>query len=197
MRNILTSTCGCICVPCGEGTRLCPTNNICIDNKDWCNGVKDCADDETDCTTTVITTLPPPTTGVSIIGIKPCPLPKCPPEYKVVFKNITNTKAEHWEKETLFTTHNTKGPTKKPIKSGIKTGVKTTNRKPSNTKNPPRKPQKLVKKECPEFECVSTKPIPTITGQNPEPCPEVLCPEGYILQEYDISTIEIIDPCLK
>ena len=41
--------CGCQCVPCPSGTRLCPTSNVCIQTSLWCNGVEDCPDDERDC----------------------------------------------------------------------------------------------------------------------------------------------------
>lgn len=60
MRSMLTATCGCVCKPCPEGKRLCPTSDICIDEAMWCNGVQDCPDDEKGCPTTV----PPETTTI-------------------------------------------------------------------------------------------------------------------------------------
>lgn len=61
LRSVITSTCQCICKPCEEGTILCPTSGVCINETLWCNGVKECPDDETGCeipttiTTTIIT----------------------------------------------------------------------------------------------------------------------------------------------
>ncbi|XP_054708363.1 hemocytin-like [Uloborus diversus] len=55
--------CNCNCVSCAEGTILCPSNGICIKEEQWCDGIKDCADDETDCPTTpTVSTLSPTTT---------------------------------------------------------------------------------------------------------------------------------------
>lgn len=49
LQSVITELCGCTCKPCPPGMRLCPTSNICIREADWCNGVKDCPDDETGC----------------------------------------------------------------------------------------------------------------------------------------------------
>ncbi|XP_016844891.1 hemocytin [Nasonia vitripennis] len=48
-RPVVTELCGCICLPCPAGTRLCPTSLTCIDESKWCNGVLDCPDDEENC----------------------------------------------------------------------------------------------------------------------------------------------------
>lgn len=52
MQSVLTTTCACICKPCGENKMLCPNSNVCMNISAWCNGVKDCPDDEINCTTT-------------------------------------------------------------------------------------------------------------------------------------------------
>lgn len=49
MRSVVTELCGCVCKPCLVGMRLCRTSNICINEELWCNGIKDCPDDETNC----------------------------------------------------------------------------------------------------------------------------------------------------
>lgn len=55
--------CDCACEPCPEGTKLCPTSNYCLDVTSWCNGYKECSDDEKDCpTTTEYLTTPESTT---------------------------------------------------------------------------------------------------------------------------------------
>lgn len=41
--------CSCICQPCPTGTRLCPTDGVCVDEKNVCDGIQDCSDDEIDC----------------------------------------------------------------------------------------------------------------------------------------------------
>lgn len=88
-------SCDCQCQPCKNGTKLCPTSNVCLDKYLWCNGIQDCPDDEIDCpviTTTKTTTSTPAatttvteeaTTFVPILppkkrGPGPCPEIKCP-----------------------------------------------------------------------------------------------------------------------
>ncbi|CAG0914107.1 unnamed protein product [Notodromas monacha] len=53
--------CECKCRECPAGERLCPTSNDCTKIDKWCDGVRDCADDELDCPTLMsITTTPNP-----------------------------------------------------------------------------------------------------------------------------------------
>uniref|UniRef100_A0A481MQJ2 Hemolectin n=1 Tax=Nipponaphis monzeni TaxID=196483 RepID=A0A481MQJ2_9HEMI len=92
------SNCDCKCESCKNGTKLCVTSNICINESLWCNGIQDCPDDEINCSTTTIkistplttTTVAPTTTFTehvtSFITIIPpkkrnqglCPEIKCP-----------------------------------------------------------------------------------------------------------------------
>lgn len=51
-QGVLTSSCNCICKPCPEGMRLCPSINYCLNETSWCNGVVECPEDELDCPTT-------------------------------------------------------------------------------------------------------------------------------------------------
>lgn len=48
-QNERTGNCECVCKPCPRGFRICPTSRICIEEVKWCDGIKDCADDEKDC----------------------------------------------------------------------------------------------------------------------------------------------------
>ncbi|XP_072943853.1 hemocytin-like [Epargyreus clarus] len=69
--------CECHCEPCANGTRICPTSKVCLPLEKWCDGLEDCPDDETACTTrpvvteTMVTTVAPtaaatkPTTAVT------------------------------------------------------------------------------------------------------------------------------------
>ncbi|XP_064455887.1 hemocytin-like isoform X2 [Ornithodoros turicata] len=45
----LDQSCKCKCEYCPMGQMLCPTSQECIDETKWCNGVKDCPDDEVNC----------------------------------------------------------------------------------------------------------------------------------------------------
>lgn len=129
LRSIVTSTCGCICQPCKEGTKLCLTSNICINETSWCNGVKDCPDDETNCEESFEAVLIPhllitkPTVSELQNIVKECPVPSCPPGYKVVFKKPTVLKPIKAGPSTMFSTYSSKGITN--VKGGVKgSGVK-------------------------------------------------------------------------
>lgn len=101
MSTTSVSSCKCECKPCENGTRLCPTSNVCLNESFWCNGIQDCPDDEINClttTTTTTTTIPTTTTTTTIPtttvadevttyisitkpkkrGQGPCPEIKCP-----------------------------------------------------------------------------------------------------------------------
>jgi von Willebrand factor len=58
-QNEHTSDCNCICKPCPQGFRICPTSRICIREEQWCDGIEDCADDEKDC-------IEPPPPGMNV-----------------------------------------------------------------------------------------------------------------------------------
>lgn len=61
----LTEKCECLCEPCLNNTKICPTSKICLPLDKWCDGLQDCPDDELECTTiptvteTVVTTVLP------------------------------------------------------------------------------------------------------------------------------------------
>jgi von Willebrand factor len=50
-RGVPIKDCKCVCKPCEQGYRICPTNNKCIRMEQWCDGVTDCEDDEIGCPT--------------------------------------------------------------------------------------------------------------------------------------------------
>ncbi|XP_041977645.1 hemocytin isoform X2 [Aricia agestis] len=95
----LTKDCQCLCEPCANGTRICPTSKLCLPLERWCDGLQDCPDDERDCTTTAVTivetvkttviptvaqirsTPAPPTTPAPVV----CPPVECPPNYIVSY----------------------------------------------------------------------------------------------------------------
>ncbi|KAG1664959.1 SCO-spondin [Nymphon striatum] len=43
-----TNSCSCDC-KCKDNHRLCPTDDICIPDPEWCDGIQTCTDDETGC----------------------------------------------------------------------------------------------------------------------------------------------------
>ncbi|XP_050525527.1 hemocytin [Daktulosphaira vitifoliae] len=84
------SNCDCTCEYCKNGTRLCQTSNICLNESFWCNGIQDCPDDEVNCPS-IITTTPMTTTeyteviqfNIPVIPnkvkkVSECPEIKCP-----------------------------------------------------------------------------------------------------------------------
>lgn len=98
------SSCDCLCKPCENGTKLCPTSNVCLDKYLWCNGIQDCPDDEINCpaiTTTTTTTMSTTTSSAeefnTVIppikrGHGPCPEIKCPEGQIARILNSAQTK---------------------------------------------------------------------------------------------------------
>ncbi|CAK9818181.1 SSPO [Anthophora quadrimaculata] len=189
MRPIVNELCNCVCKSCPDGTRHCPTSNVCVDENLWCNGVQDCPDDEKDCPKTetspkesttqrIESTTSMPTTVSSIL----CENPSCPPGYKTVLK--TSQRAEyhgnrfhkksgikplrgHWSR--------TKGLRKyaKEHLNNIHTAV---------SKN---------EIECPQFTCVPIKHPPIFDNNTPQTCPEVSCPSGYTVVYEKLSMYKL------
>nr|XP_053625822.1 hemocytin isoform X2 [Plodia interpunctella] len=96
------TTCECLCSPCPNTTKICPTSKLCLPLEKWCDGLQDCPDDELGCTTstttvtiepTVVTTVAPsaaamisttvPVTTVTTPKPVECPPVECPPGYLV------------------------------------------------------------------------------------------------------------------
>lgn len=102
LKSVVTSTCACVCQPCEKGTVLCPTSNICINATSWCDGVKDCPDDESDCAspTTEMMTTPTPTEQPE----NRCPEMVCPPKYELVPK-LTHGDELRAHLPTMFSTY--------------------------------------------------------------------------------------------
>ncbi|KAK4875849.1 hypothetical protein RN001_012271 [Aquatica leii] len=182
LKSVLTSTCNCVCEPCKVGTVLCPTSNICIDEDSWCNGVKDCPDDETGCVTT-----PELIETTSVVPKKECIIPKCIETYEPV--KVSDSDSTPWNRKTAFTT--------KSANSGVKTGAKIT-KNPVSSKTPgvgilvTQERKQVIKNqisltECPLYECKPKYP-------NEEVCPKIECPLGehYVLIESNNNCQEYI-----
>lgn len=48
LRPVVAAGCYCKCEPCPKHQKLCPSSGDCIPEVLWCNGIRDCADDEDD-----------------------------------------------------------------------------------------------------------------------------------------------------
>ncbi|KAL0131073.1 hypothetical protein PUN28_002574 [Cardiocondyla obscurior] len=179
LRSVVGELCTCLCKPCPEGTRHCPTSNVCVNETLWCNGIQDCPDDEINCLKVTFTTpitveqsLETITEKTTIIGstqtsLLPCEEPICPSGYRIVFKKISYRYAQP--------------------KHGVKTNIKSKNHKDftKGRKKPfynhsikNQTPQLTENVQCPEFICVPTKP-PIYPNEKPKQCPEALCPPQY------------------
>ncbi|XP_044006095.1 hemocytin [Aphidius gifuensis] len=206
MRSVVTELCGCACKPCSTGTRLCPTSNICINDNLWCNGVKDCPDDETNCreiieNPSVITNNHSTIIEVTTVEIKnvttlQCERPVCPPGYKLVPVN-----------------QNSKRSSKSSVKNsggGVKGGTKGRSRgRPKETRkishestifnddNNLLNDASNLQINCQQFSCVPTKP-PPIRQDNKKPieCPKVECPQNYKII-YESQSMFKLEACPK
>ncbi|KAL1513261.1 hypothetical protein ABEB36_002690 [Hypothenemus hampei] len=164
LKSTVTGTCQCTCQPCPEGTKLCPTSNVCIDKTLWCNGIQDCPDDELDCSTTKAPT-------VTTSKPKICPLIECQPGFrKIIEKSEQQTKG--YLSPLLTEASFSKTKHRSTHKSHTKTH-KTHLAKPERLKEVH---EELI---CPETKCVIDRP-PTEFKHVIEECPPVICPPTFI-----------------
>lgn len=49
LKRAYPNTCNCKCEKCPEGTVICQTSEECIPEELWCDGARDCPDDELKC----------------------------------------------------------------------------------------------------------------------------------------------------
>lgn len=49
LRAVQKQACVCSCEPCRNGEVLCVTSGVCIPETSWCDGIRDCPDDELNC----------------------------------------------------------------------------------------------------------------------------------------------------
>lgn len=166
----MTSTCSCICQQCAEGKLLCPTSNICVNATSWCDGVEDCPDDETNCTSTTTESVTIPTTTEPLEN--KCPEMVCPPKYELVAKLAQSDKLRV-HLPTMFSTYG-----KKVLYKERKKTAAVHKRLFKKLQRPNSVEDLSTNSSCTEFECVSKVP-PTEVGQKPKPCPPVTCPQGY------------------
>lgn len=176
LQSVVSELCTCLCKPCPSGTRHCPTSDVCINETLWCNGVKDCPDDEADCEKVVAVTVikPEATSRPTPVGPS-CEEPSCPPNYKIVFKSPRHDKSDY----------NVKGYSRGNVKSAVK-GVGRTKGGRSHHRKSPFHPTKYTDHQrttedvqCPEFICVATNFPPVLPDKKPDKCPKAMCPPDY------------------
>ncbi|XP_078043521.1 hemolectin [Augochlora pura] len=204
MRPVINELCNCVCKPCPEGMRRCPTSEVCINENFWCNGIQDCPDDETDCreTTTSTTIVPSASENASTIAStigtpEPCLDPVCPAGYKTVIRPSKSKSFEYSKK------------------SSRKSGVKSLSRGHGGTKGSGHIKGKsmqryswstvadaeMVKKPengtlCVQFVCIPNKPPPILDQGTPQTCPEASCPPGYTVV-YEKMSMYKLEKCRK
>lgn len=74
----LTENCECLCEPCTNNTKICPTSKICLPLEKWCDGLQDCPDDELECTTSTTVTETVVTKVMSTQAYTPAPTTLAP-----------------------------------------------------------------------------------------------------------------------
>ncbi|XP_044578140.1 hemocytin isoform X1 [Cotesia glomerata] len=189
MRSIVTELCGCVCRPCPDDMVLCPTSKICIKKSSWCDGVKDCLDDETNCkgklpeptsthTSQTQTEMNYTTVEIKKVTKLQCEKPVCPEGYKLAsLKKPSPTKSTYSP---------IKGGVKGRITGGVKGGVKGGAGRQRPIKEPRKNDSlkfndsKSIEMECEQFSCKPTRPPPIFNKEIQEvPCPKVKCPSNY------------------
>ncbi|KAK9502170.1 hypothetical protein O3M35_012753 [Rhynocoris fuscipes] len=187
LRAELTPNCNCVCKPCPEDTKLCPTSQVCVATSSWCDGITDCPDDEVNCGTSA----PPTTPTTTVVTVTECPpVINCPEGFK-----MSLIKAEekpkfgdtHWSpfgKKSKWSTY-FKGVNRGSYSSRYKGGyVKNTNSK-SFSKYPSSYGGNSYSKKivevpatsspvCPEYECIPMK-------ESIVNCTKPTCLPGYEL----------------
>jgi len=187
LQSIIGKLCACLCKPCPQNTKYCPTSNVCVNETAWCDGIQDCPDDEKDCPeiisttsmifvtehTSVINTLDyeiaPNTNEISPLI---CEKPVCLDGYRIVFTHLSQISNK---------SHHNNDRTNIKVKSG-KTNTKTK----KHRQPPPFHPIKTQDSQstmkdinCPEYICEPDKK-PIFPGTKPwEECPKALCPSHY------------------
>lgn len=165
LRRSLKSSCLCLCEPCPDDQKLCPSSGACIAAASWCDGIQDCPDDEVNCayrggqgsSSRTITKI-----KEKIIIKRVCPEPKCPPGFTL---NLIESKPRK-QSAMLQTSGEEVEVYQKP------------NAKRGKQKRRRNKWANDVE-ECQEFECVPEKRIISTTKFEPLQCAEPNCPDGY------------------
>ncbi|XP_026826604.1 hemocytin isoform X2 [Ooceraea biroi] len=186
LQSVVGKLCACLCKPCPQGTKLCPTSNVCVNETAWCDGVQDCPDDERDCPEIIVTTPMIVTEHKEVMStlesqkvttpstnqINPpiCEKPFCLDGYRIVFTHLPRPNKSHHNNDQTY------------VKSkGGRDNTKTKGRgkfhaHPSKNQNS----QSMEDVDCPEYICEPDKKLPLLEGRESwEECPKASCPPHY------------------
>lgn len=181
LRRAPQTSCMCLCEPCPDSQKLCPSSGACIAAESWCDGIQDCPDDEVNCgyrggggSSETITKIREKT-----IIKRVCPEPKCPPGFTMKFIETKSRKVS----PMLQTSGEEAEVYQKPNSKRSKN--KRRRNKWSNDAD-----------ECREFECVPEKRTIAITQFEPIKCAQPNCPEGYEVV-VDVMQAPALSQCAK
>uniref|UniRef100_A0A1I8MML0 Hemocytin n=2 Tax=Musca domestica TaxID=7370 RepID=A0A1I8MML0_MUSDO len=180
-RPIVGTGCYCKCEPCPKHQKLCPSSGDCIAEALWCNGIKDCADDEDEtCSNTIYVNNKPnvTTTETEVIS---CPVPECPP--KMMMK-ITEKKQR--KMSSMFSSTFTKKVTVNRDEDGKVTKTKVITSSEEFLDRPSNELEIVKEEDCAEFTCVPIKEV-VVKKNVTKSCSAPVCPEKYVV-ELDMSS---------
>ncbi|CAG4913028.1 unnamed protein product [Colias eurytheme] len=202
----ITDDCECLCEPCTNGTKICPTSKLCLPLDKWCDGLQDCPDDEKDCLTTTLMPVPetvittvmatvantPPTTKVTTPAPtttteKPfeCPKAECPAGY-TIHKVNSNAGNKPGYSRYKYNGGYSKGGYAKGgyAKGGYSKGGRYS--RPQKNVFSLNKPVTTgpgsTKRECEQFKCIPPMFKPSRPPGAPPPCAAPACPPKYMLR---------------
>ncbi|XP_055854171.1 hemocytin [Episyrphus balteatus] len=190
LRLMQTSTCICKCEPCPEMQKLCPSSGDCIPEALWCNGVKDCEDDEPAECTKIIEDIGIPTMETNTTTVKHCPEPECPEgmKMKIIEQSATREMSEIFKTTSVTKKFTTSHEGNKFIRT------KSINVVEEYFEKPEFESGYNSVEECAEFVCTPEPTTSTVKNVSFS-CTMPKCPDDYEV-EIDNSKMKPGD-CLK
>uniref|UniRef100_A0A1I8NWB1 Hemocytin n=1 Tax=Stomoxys calcitrans TaxID=35570 RepID=A0A1I8NWB1_STOCA len=182
-RPIVGTGCYCKCEPCPKHQRLCPSSGDCIAEVLWCNGIKDCADDEDKTCSNVILVNNKPNITSTESEIISCPVPECPPKMKM---KITEKKQR--KMSSMFSSTFTKKVTVNRGEDGRLTRTKVITSSEEFLGKPTEELDMVHEDDCAEFTCVPLKEV-VVSRNETRSCPPPACPDKYMV-ELDMSSVK-------
>lgn len=181
LRRSQASSCLCLCEPCPDTQKLCPSSGACIPAASWCDGIQDCPDDELNCAYKVHTK-PGTITKIKekIIIKQTCPEAKCSSGFTLKFVENKRRKVS-----AMLQT------------SGEEVDVYQKPRATAGKHKRRRNKWANDVEECQDFECIPDKPrilLPQ-TGALIQ-CAERNCPDGYEVV-IDVEQLPSATHCAK
>lgn len=181
LRSKMGRSCECECEACPPDTKLCPTSNVCVNASRWCDGIRDCPDDEMSCEDKHLLVLP--THAPHKAEMRTCPPVSCPNGFTA---NITSRHdATEWS-PFAGQTHSSFFKTEhQTVKRFVQ---KTGNMKSSMVVKRTREiiteqiiedlngEEGGISSECPQYQCVPIISNELTCSLSPK------CPQDYVLE---------------